>query len=424
MPEHWNHQLVLYMHGFGQLRPDARVSPPDIRHHLVAQGYAWAASSFSSTSFIPGRAADETAALWDFFARKYGRPDFSYVMGESMGGAATNVAAERFGDRFNGALALCGSADATAAVMGGADFFAAGAFVAGVTQAEFDSTTDIGTLVHQRILPALDDPDAHRRFEDLIIDLTGGPRLFDREGIHVEESTDWGRVELLVSAHLAPKRDTNYRLGPGREVSSEDFNRAAIRLPVNGEALRAFLEDGNSKGQLAMPMIAMHTTGDGEVGINQAQLLQRKVDVAGKRDLLVQRVVRDPSHCGFKSSEQAVAFDDLVMWVEHHHKPDGMDVTVDDLRTLDGRFELLPRPGSPEAEALPGARQRASFQGTLSSDGQPFDAQFLGAVVVRDGRVTPCQYTLRTVDHGRCHITVMADAEASGCGAPGSDVVL
>ncbi len=118
------------MHGYGELRPEAGVTPPGIRGFLIGQGYAWAASSFSSTSLIPGRAADETAALWDLFARRYGRPRRTYVTGQSMGGMATHIAAERYGNRFDGALALCGSAGQTPAVSADADFFVAGAHAA------------------------------------------------------------------------------------------------------------------------------------------------------------------------------------------------------------------------------------------------------------------------------------------------------
>src|SRR5438876_970846 len=85
---------------------------------------------------IYGGSADETAALWDYFARKYRRPTRTYVTGQSMGGAASHIAAERYADRFDGALALCGNTGNTNGLMGSADYFAAGAYAAGVTQAE------------------------------------------------------------------------------------------------------------------------------------------------------------------------------------------------------------------------------------------------------------------------------------------------
>ncbi|HEY3187983.1 MAG TPA: DUF6351 family protein [Solirubrobacteraceae bacterium] len=131
VPHRWNGRLVLFMHGFGELSSQAEVSPPHIRRYLIGRGFAWGASSFSSTSLIPGRATDETAELWDLFARRYGRPVRTYVTGVSMGGMASHIAAERYPDRFDGSLALCGSAGQTPAVMANADFFVAGAYAAG-----------------------------------------------------------------------------------------------------------------------------------------------------------------------------------------------------------------------------------------------------------------------------------------------------
>ena len=64
----------------------------------------------------------------------------------------------------------------------------------------------IERLIRERIRPALRDPILHKRWEDIMLDLTGGPRAFDREGFRVEENTDWRRVELAVAAGLALNR--------------------------------------------------------------------------------------------------------------------------------------------------------------------------------------------------------------------------
>lgn len=424
IPDNWNGRLLLFMHGFEELRPEARVSPPGIRIYLIAHGYAWGASSFSSTSSIPGRSADETAALWDFFTEKYGRPTWTYVTGQSMGGAASHIAAERYANRFDGALGLCGSAGQTFGAAQQADFFVAAAYVAGVTQAEFDASTDAVKLINERILPALDDPAAHERWENIMIDLTGGPRAFDREGFHSEEGTNWERGQILVAARLAPNAAKTYQLGPLSTVSSDEFNRAVIRLPLNDELMRSFTEGEDTTGDLQIPLLSLHTTGDGQVPIHQAQILQRRVDAAGKSDLLVQRIMRDQGHCGFNYAEWEANLEALVAWVERGEKPEGENVLVDDLRTLAGTFELAPRLGSPEADTVPGARDRAVVRGSLTLNGAPFDAEFLGAIVRKGGLVTPCQYTLPPVENGLYEITVHADTEQSGCGAPGAEIVL
>jgi len=425
VPAHWNGRLVLYMHGYGELRPVAQVSPPGIRRYLIGQGFAWGASSFSSTSLIPGRAADETAALWDFFARRYGRPTRTYVTGQSMGGMATHIAAERYGNRFDGALALCGSAGQTPAVSSGADFFVAGAYAAGVTQREFDRKTGVGTLIHERILPALRRPRVHRRFENIMVSLTGGPRAFDRAGFRLEEETNWQRAELLVAVGFAPNRHTVYHLGPPSPVTSREFNRAVIRLRTNDAALRAFLAGNETTGKLEVPLLSLHTTGDGQVPVEQARILQRRVAAAGRHRLLVQRVIRDPGHCGFTGTEWEASLEALLRWVEHGVQPKGNNVLVRHLNDLRRRFELSPRPGTPEADAVPGARRRVVLHGKLTLDGAPFDARWLGAVVRRkDGLITPCQLALSSVRGGRYDITVMADAEASGCAVPGAEIAL
>jgi pimeloyl-ACP methyl ester carboxylesterase len=424
VPNRWNGKLVVWMHGFDEFLSEVSVSAPDIRSYLIDQGYAWGASSFSSTSWIPGRSADETAALWDHFAQTYGRPDRTYAMGASMGGAAGYVAAERYPDRFDGVLSLCGSAGATPALIDNANMFVAAAYSAGVSQADLDASTDIGALIRDRIRPALRDPVRRDQFERIMVDLTGGPRPFDRAGFRQEEDTNWRRVELAVSAGVVPHRDTPYRLGPSSDVSDDEFNRAAVRLRPNDDALRAFVAGNDLTGELRVPLLALHTTGDGQVPIEQARVLERLVDRAGAGDLLVQRIYRDAGHCGFTNSELVASFRALVRWVEHGQEPRGNDVLADDLANLRPNFELQPRPGTPEADEVPGAADRVTIHGQATVDGAPFDARWLGVYAVRHGLMTPCQFDLAPVTGGSFEITAMADSEVSGCGARGAELVL
>jgi hypothetical protein len=342
-----------------------------------------------------------------------------------MGGAATHIAAERYANRFDGALALCGAASQTPAVSITADFFAAAAFAAGVTQRELDRAPSVDALVRDRIRPALRRAATRKRFEDIMIALTGGPRPFDREGFRMEEETNWRRAALIVAAGLALNRGTRYRLGPPSTVSSEAFNRSVIRFRTNDRLLREFVAGSETTGRLAMPTISLHTTGDGQVPYEQARILARRVGAAGRGRLLVERVFADPGHCGFTGGEWAAALEALVAWVERGRRPAGHDVLARAPADLRPRFELSARPGAPGSDAVPGARRRVTLRGKLTLDGRPFDARFLGAVVRGpDGLMTPCQLTLPPVSGGRYEITVIADEEGSGCGAPGTDVEL
>ena len=417
IPDDWNGGLVMWMHGYGELAPEGNAAPPDFRRYLIASGYAWAASSYSSTSFIPQRGADETAALWDLFAREHGRPDRSYAAGFSMGGWSANIAAERYGDRYDGALALCGATGAVPGLRVSADYLVVGAYVAGLRQADIDASTDVARLVDERIRPALDDPERRALFDRIMVDLTGGPRAFAVEGIHDEEDTNFERARLLAGTGLAPQPETPYRLGPDSPVTSEELNRAAVVVPT-ADSYDEFSAGMEVTGDLAMPLLTMHTTGDGQVPINQAQILHDRVAAAGRDDRLVQRVVEDPGHCGFTTGEQEAAFRALADWVERGDRPEGTDLGVDDLTNLDRTFEDHSR----TAEPPPGSQ--VTIRGRASVDGRPLDARWLGAIVRHDGLVTPCNVTLPPSDGGRYEIAVYTEEGSAGCGRPGAEVVL
>jgi pimeloyl-ACP methyl ester carboxylesterase len=332
MPDDWNGRLVLYMHGFEGLAPEASVNPPRVRGYLIRNGFAWGASSYSSTALVPGRAADETAALWDEFATRFGRPSYTYVTGTSMGGAASHIAAERYADRYDGVLALCGYAGQSAISQIIGDYFFAGAYVAGVTQDEFD-TLPLDQIINDRIRPALEEPAAYDEWVRLLLDMTGGERAHDREGFALEIDTNWERAEILVATGLSYNAGREYELGALAGVTSVDFNARVVRKqPAREEQLTNFNLGNELSGDLQIPMLTMHTTGDWQVPIDQQQTLRRLVDAAGKGNMLVQRVVREPRHCGFRVRQWERGLEDLIAWVEGGKKPAGEDVLVDDLR--------------------------------------------------------------------------------------------
>jgi hypothetical protein len=67
---------------------------------------------------------------------------------------------------------------------------------------------------------------------------------------------------------------------------------------------------------------------------------------------------------------------------------------------------------------------RITVRGTATLDGSPLNAEFLGAVVRRDGMITPCQSGIPGVTRGRFVITVLGERAGSGCGQRGAEVLL
>ncbi len=78
----------------------------------------------------------------------------------------------------------------------------------------------------------------------------------------------------------------------------------------------------------------------------------------------------------------------------------------------------------PMPPSVPGVSDRVVVRGKATVDGLLFDSRFVGAVVLTAGLVTPCQYDLPPVKHSNYQLTVLAATESSGCGAPGTQIVL
>jgi len=87
-------------------------------------------------------------------------------------------------------------------------------------------------------------------------------------------------------------------------------------------------------GRITVPLITLHETGDAWVPLSLEQSYRRRTIAAGTDHLLVQRVLRAGSHCGFDGQMREQAFDDLVAWIERGVRPAGEDVLAADLSRI------------------------------------------------------------------------------------------
>ena len=99
---------MLYAHGFRGTGLELTVSMPRIRAYLVANGYAWAASSYSKNGYDVKQGVKDTHALGQLFNGLVGNPTRTYITGHSMGGHITGVAIEQYPYAYVGALPMCG----------------------------------------------------------------------------------------------------------------------------------------------------------------------------------------------------------------------------------------------------------------------------------------------------------------------------
>jgi hypothetical protein len=124
-----------------------------------------------------------------------------------------------------------------------------------------------------------------------------------------------------------------YRIDPGLGLTEEELNARVRRIhPVkDARSPTANPVYAERTGRLTVPLLTLHETGDAWVPLSLEQSYKRRTILAGTDHLLVQRVVRAPSHCGVDGVTRRQAFDDLVAWIERGIRPDGEDVLAADL---------------------------------------------------------------------------------------------
>ena len=108
VPHSWNGKLVMWAHGYRGTGLELTVDDHPLRAYLLANGYAWAASSYSRNDYDPGIGAIDTHKLTHLFRHKVGHPGLIYITGASMGGHVTAAIAETWPRTYAGAMPVCG----------------------------------------------------------------------------------------------------------------------------------------------------------------------------------------------------------------------------------------------------------------------------------------------------------------------------
>ena len=324
VPDRWNGGLVIYGNGFKEYALGLSVQPPPFSEYLIENGYAWAATSFSTNGFDPWRFTDDAAALHDFFVEEFGDPRYTYITGTSLGGLVTLLSLERFPGRYDGALAMC-----SVAGRGSLDFFGhylvLAAYAAGVDQEGFSAASSLEQLVRDTIIPALEsDPDARERFESLVAAVTGGPRPFRHEGFEEFYRSNFSTGLTVVEGGAFNNLDFSYPVDSPSGVTAAELNPAVVRIP--GDAQTQEGDPSVLSGVVSAPLLMLHTTGDGLTPISGVQTFRNLADGVGDSGLLVQRAVRAPGHCQFSREEVETAIGDLTDWVENGIDPAGEDL--------------------------------------------------------------------------------------------------
>jgi pimeloyl-ACP methyl ester carboxylesterase len=317
--------VVLYAHGHVPATrvlalPDDQVGGQSLAATVNGLGYAYATTSYRRNGLLGPEGAEDLVELEATVRRLY-RPDpgRTVLVGVSEGGMVAALAAERYPDRFDGALAACGP---IGDLRGQLDYFV-----------DFRVVFDYlfpgvipGTAVE---IPA----DVVARWEQayapaVVLALVTRPALA-RElvritGVPIERDDV---VAIAVSAvgilwyNVIGTANARERLG-GQPFdnstrvysgSSDDvaLNAGVARFTADPAAVAAMSEFETS-GNLQVPVATIHTTGDPIVPFEQQPLYAAKVAAAGATSRLTQTTVERYGHCNFEASELLGAFSSLV----------------------------------------------------------------------------------------------------------------
>jgi pimeloyl-ACP methyl ester carboxylesterase len=120
IPANWNHDLVIFAHGYVDPTTDGPVEIPyeqlllpgttDTLPGLVTRmGYAFAITSYSKKGLAVEEGVADVVALANAFRATNTITRFVYLIGASEGGLVTTLAIEKFGGSvFKGGVATCG----------------------------------------------------------------------------------------------------------------------------------------------------------------------------------------------------------------------------------------------------------------------------------------------------------------------------
>ena len=374
VPSPWNGTLVLYSHGYSfgppfgppPPAPQAAEDGPDnaTKAWLLGNGYAIAGSSYATTGWALQQAFQDQIAVLDVFKSKGYHATRTIAWGVSLGGMITAGLVQLFPNRFTAALPMCGvvaggpgvwnqGLDSEFAFLtlqapgafqldgfsslgdGYANYLAAyaafnlaqGSAVGKARIALSAALADVpGWFDPASPQPAANDYAAQEVNQlawdnnpDLFFGFVGRAELELRAGgtfswnmgvdyrAQLAKSTDRAEVQALYKA-------------AGLDLAKDlDTLNDTPRISAKPSAVDYVTKYITYNGDLDMPVLTMHTTGDGLVEVTDEQAYASVVKSAGDSSLLRQVFVHRAGHCAFTPAETISAFETLVHRINTGH---------------------------------------------------------------------------------------------------------
>ncbi|QOV47431.1 hypothetical protein IPT68_02490 [Streptomyces chromofuscus] len=398
VPERWNGSLVVHAHGGPDLgdASDPQRSLDDLGRWsvMVDQGYAWAGSSYRRGGYGTRMAAADTENVRRLFVSEFGRPDRTYVHGQSWGGNVAAKVVELHGGKngpYDGALLTNG-------------------VLAGGSRG-YDYRVDL-RVVHQYYCgnhPRPGEPQ-YPLWQGLRADSTmtaAGLRARleectgyasapqDRTALQQRNLDDILAVtripERTLESHLRFATFTfrdivHARLGGRNPFGNEGvrysgshddaaLNAGVERFAADPAAVRDLSWDSDLTGRVAVPVLTLHAIDDPTAFVEHEAAYRATLEGAHRDRHLVQTFTDEHEHSELSNAEYATSLAALDTWVRTGRKPTPRSIAAScatfdraygtgcfyrpDFRPAPYASRVTPRPGGTHWPAMTARQEKA-----------------------------------------------------------------
>jgi hypothetical protein len=357
----WNGTLFLFSHGYvinGTSNPATDASDAPTATWLLGHGYALAGSSYATTGWAVASALSDQIATLNVFDATYGKPSHTIAWGQSLGGMITAGLIQDDPGRFSAALPMCGVLSGGVATWNtalDAEFAfqqlidptvqvvniptsPASAPASNLANAEAAASTAQGTpqgRARLALVAALGDTpgwfapgtpepaatdyaDQEANQFDWASQVTF-PFVFDfRADLETKAggNPSWNTgvnyfADLAKSADLKEVVALYKAAGLSLTKDLQTLN-SAPRISAKPSAVAYLTRNIAYNGEISVPVLTMHTTGDGLVVPENEQAYRSVVDRDGNGNLLRQLFVARAGHCTFTPAEEITGISVLL----------------------------------------------------------------------------------------------------------------
>jgi stage V sporulation protein SpoVS len=347
-----------YSHGYvlpGSSNPAEDVGDPITGGYLLANGYALGGSSYATTGWAFQQAVPDQIKVLDTFKTLVGAPSRTIAWGHSLGGMVTAGLVQLYPQRFDAALPMCGVVAGSVGTWNQAldSAFAFDVLLgsgSGLQLVNIKDPVKNVTIAEEILSAAQDNAQGQARIAlTAALDDTPGwydplspepsptdyaaqeanqylwlanidfPFAFDLraelEG-RAGGNGSWNNgvdyeTQLKNSIAYAEVQVLYRKAGLSLEVDLQALSDAA-RIKAKQSALTYLEQNIIFNGKIPIPVLTLHTKGDGLVVVEDETAYKDVVDRESDGALLRQLFVHRAGHCEFTPAETVVAFGALI----------------------------------------------------------------------------------------------------------------